>query len=296
MSRSSATDVTDPPAKPQIVTDRARLAAVLAKVRSDGQTIGLVPTMGALHEGHLSLVHRAVRECDFIVVTIFVNPTQFGPQEDFARYPRTLEADLEALARAQTDLVYAPAAEQIYRPGFSTFVDPPVVAQTLEGRCRPGHFRGVTTIVLKLFHLVPADVAYFGRKDYQQWRVIQTMAADLDVPIRVEACPTVREPDGLAMSSRNRYLTPAERQQAAAISGSLRHAAELAAQGERNAATIRQQMRDVLTRAGITRIDYVALADPLTLADVDEVHEDTVALVAAFVGGTRLIDNRQLKE
>ncbi|MCU0962630.1 MAG: pantoate--beta-alanine ligase [Pirellulaceae bacterium] len=293
MSRSAGTDA---PAKPLIVTDRDTLAAVLAKVRSDGQTIGLVPTMGALHDGHLSLVRRAVRECDFTVVTIFVNPTQFGPQEDFARYPRTLEADLQALAQAQADLVYAPTAEQIYRPGFSTFVDPPDVAQPLEGHCRPGHFRGVATIVLKLFHLVPAHVAYFGRKDYQQWRVIQAMAEDLDLPIRVEACPTVREPDGLAMSSRNRYLTPAERQQAVAVSRCLLHAAQLAAQGETRAAMMRQQMRDVLTRSGITRIDYVALVDPLTLTEVEEVHADTVALVAAFVGGTRLIDNRQLKE
>ncbi len=288
--------MTGQPAKPQIVTQRERLAAALASVRGRQQTIGLVPTMGALHAGHLSLVRRAVSACDFVVVTIFVNPTQFGPQEDFTRYPRTLEADLEALAEARADLVYAPSAEQIYRPGFSTFVDPPAVAQTLEGRCRPGHFRGVATIVLKLFHQAPADVAYFGRKDYQQWRVIQAMAEDLDLSIRVEACPTVREPDGLALSSRNRYLTPAERRQAVAIPDSLRRAAELAAAGERNATTIRQQMRDVLAGAGITRIDYVALVDPLSLAEVDPVHDDTVALVAAYVGGTRLIDNRQLKD
>lgn len=293
MSPSSAAGE---PVQPLIVSDRETLAAVLAKVRGDGQTVGLVPTMGALHEGHVSLVRRAVHDCDFTVVTIFVNPKQFGPQEDFARYPRTLAADLEALARAQADLVFAPTADQIYRPGFSTYVEPPEVARTLEGSCRPGHFRGVTTIVLKLFHLVPAHVAYFGRKDYQQWRVIQTMADDLDLPIRVEACPTLREPDGLAMSSRNRYLSPAERQQAGAIWRSLLHAAHLAAQGERNAAAIRQQMREVLARAGITRIDYVALVDPLMLAEVEDVRADTVALVAAYVGGTRLIDNRPLQD
>lgn len=292
----SASSARDEPAKPLIVTDRETLAAVLAQVRSDGRTVGLVPTMGALHDGHVSLVRRSVRDCDFTVVTIFVNPKQFGPQEDFARYPRTLEADLEALADAQADLVFAPTAEQIYRPGFSTFVEPPEVARTLEGNCRPGHFRGVTTVVLKLFHLVPADVAYFGRKDYQQWRVIQAMTEDLDLPIRVEACPTVREPDGLALSSRNRYLTAAERRQAVALWQCLLRAAELAAQGERDAETIRRQMRDVLTRAGLTRIDYVALVDPLTLVEVEEVSADTVALVAAYVGGTRLIDNRQVKE
>ncbi len=172
-------------------------------------TIGLVPTMGALHEGHLSLVRRSVAECDYTVATIFVNPTQFGPQEDFSRYPRTLEADLAALAAEGTDLVFVPSAEQIFPPGFSTFVEPPDVAKLWEGRCRPGHFRGVATVVLKLFHLVAADVAFFGQKDYQQSRVIQDMARDLDLRVHIEICPTIREQDGLAMSSRNRYLNPA---------------------------------------------------------------------------------------
>jgi pantoate--beta-alanine ligase len=162
MSQTSSSQRNAPP---RIVTDREDLAPVLGPVRRNGQTIGLVPTMGALHEGHLSLVRRSVAECDFTVVTIFVNPTQFGPHEDFARYPRTFEADLAGLAREQTDLVYAPTVDQIYRPGFSTYVEPPAVSLPLEGVCRPGHFRGVATIVLKLFHLIPADVAYFGQKD-----------------------------------------------------------------------------------------------------------------------------------
>ncbi len=184
------------------------------------------------------------------MVTIFVNPTQFGPSEDFARYPRTLEADLQMLGRERADIVFAPTVDQIYRPGFSTYVEPPDVAKPLEGRCRPGHFRGVATVVLKLFHLIPADVAFFGQKDYQQVRVIQTMAQDLDVPIRVEVCPTVREPDGLAMSSRNRYLSAAERQQSLALSRSLEHASQLARQ--RRAQCGDDSPRDVV-RPGIGR-------------------------------------------
>ena len=283
-------------ATPQVVTDRGTLSQVLRKARAAGQVIGLVPTMGALHEGHVSLVRRSVTQCDFTVVAVFVNPKQFGPDEDFARYPRTLAADLQLLGRERADIVFAPTVDQIYRPGFSTYVEPPDVAKPLEGRCRPGHFRGVATVVLKLFQLIPADVAFFGQKDYQQVRVIQTMAQDLDVPIRVEVCPTVREPDGLAMSSRNRYLTAAERQQSLALFRSLERASQLARRGERSAATIHQEMWSVLESAGITRIDYVALVDPVNLADVVAVQDSTMALVAAFVGGTRLIDNRQLGE
>ncbi len=291
MAQNASVDGT---VKPQVVADRDALRACLCAARAAGRTIGLVPTMGALHEGHLSLVRQSVSQCDFTAVTIFVNPTQFGPQEDFARYPRTMEADLQLLGREGADLVFAPTADTIYRPGFSTYVEPPEVAQPLEGRCRPGHFRGVATIVLKLFHLIPADVAFFGRKDYQQARVIQTMVDDLDIPIRIEVCPTVREPDGLAMSSRNQYLNAAQRRQALGLSQSLARAAQLARGGERRAAVLLSEMRSVLELAGITRIDYVALVDPLSLTDIDPVRDDTVALIAAFVGGTRLIDNRQL--
>ena len=293
MPRSASEGITR---MPQVAADRETLSQILRSARGQGRTIGLVPTMGALHEGHLSLVRRSVSQCDVTFVTIFVNPTQFGPREDFARYPRTWEADLTMLAREHADVVYAPTVDQIYGPGFSTYIEPPEVAQPLEGCCRPGHFRGVATVVLKLFHLIPADVAYFGQKDYQQSRVLQTMVRDLDVPIRVEVCPTVREPDGLAMSSRNRYLSAAERQQALAIFRSLEHAAQRTRQGARNAAAMRQEMRSILESAGISRIDYVALVDPGNLAEVDEVQEDTMALVAAFVGGTRLIDNRRLGE
>jgi pantoate--beta-alanine ligase len=235
-----------------------------------------------------------VRQCARTAVTVFVNPTQFGPHEDFSRYPHTLDADLAALESAQADLVFVPSIDEIYPPGFSVHVEPPDVAKPLEGICRPGHFRGVATVVLKLFHLVPADAAYFGQKDYQQCRVIQDMVRDLDLPIRIEVCPIVRESDGLAMSSRNRYLSPAERRQALALHHSLLHAADLVRQDCRDASRIIAEMRSVLVTAGIEQIDYVALADPRTLADVPRVDPGTMALVAAHVGTTRLIDNCQL--
>lgn len=278
-----------------LVTSRAELADRLAAVRREGKSIGLVPTMGALHEGHLSLVDASRRDCDFTVVTIFVNPTQFGPDEDFRRYPRTLEADLTLLAKRSADLIFAPPTDDIYRPGHGTRVAVGAVAEPWEGRIRPGHFDGVATIVLKLFHLVPADRAYFGQKDYQQTLVIRRMAADLDVPIEIKICPIVREADGLAMSSRNAYLSPAERVQAAALSRSLRLARQLVVEGVRDASAIQSRMASVLGEAGIDHIDYVALVDPDTLAELPEITGPTVALVAARVGTTRLIDNEILR-
>jgi pantoate--beta-alanine ligase len=263
----------------------------LAAARQDGQRIGLVPTMGALHAGHLSLVEAAGKECQRTVVTIFVNPTQFGPGEDFDRYPRTLEADLAALSGVGADLVFAPASGEIYPPGYASFVDVGPIAQRWEGQFRPGHFRGVATIVLKLFHLAPADYAYFGRKDYQQALVIRRMIADLNVPITLRICPIVREPDGLAMSSRNRYLSADERRRALAIYEGLRIAAELARAGERNANMIAARVQEHLTTAGGMRVDYVALADPETLEPVAELRGETLVAIAAWLGKTRLIDN-----
>jgi pantoate--beta-alanine ligase len=274
-----------------IVTEIAELRQIIAEVRGQGRTIGVVPTMGALHEGHLSLVRRSVRDTDFTIVTIFVNPAQFGPGEDFSRYPRTLDADVEKLGRESADLLFVPSTDQMYPPGFSTYVQPPAVATPLEGRCRAGFFRGVATVVLKLFHLIPADVAFFGQKDYQQSRVIQDMVRDLNLPIRIDVCPIIRESDGLAMSSRNQYLSEAERRQSLAIVRSLRRACELAQQGQRDATAMLGEMRSVLETAGISRIEYVALVHPQTLDDVRQVTDDTMALVAAYVGDTRLIDN-----
>ena len=214
---------------PKLVTTVAQLRDELGAVRRAGKKIGLVPTMGALHEGHLSLVRAARAECDYTVVSIYVNPSQFGPGEDFAKYPRTLEDDLALLAGCRTDLVFAPSNEEVYRPGHATWVEVGAVAEPLEGACRPGHFRGVATIVLKLLNMVQPDVAYFGQKDFQQALVIRRMVADLDVPVAIRVCPIVREADGLAMSSRNRYLSPAARQRALVLWKSLQLAGELVA-------------------------------------------------------------------
>jgi pantoate--beta-alanine ligase len=261
-----------------------------------GRRVGLVPTMGALHAGHLSLVEASNRECGFTVATIFVNPTQFAPHEDFARYPRTLEADLEQLAGVGADAVFAPASEEMYPPGFSTYIDPPEVARPWEGACRAGHFRGVTTVVLKLFQAAPADAAYFGHKDYQQSVVIRRMVQDLNVPIEIRVAPTVREPDGLAMSSRNVYLSPNERRKALALWQSLQFAERLFRDGERDAALIRRRMSETLQTGGVDRIDYATIVDPDTLAEVNRLQAPAIALIAAYVGKTRLIDNCRLHE
>ncbi|MFO7905069.1 MAG: pantoate--beta-alanine ligase [Planctomycetota bacterium] len=276
---------------PRVIRDPGSLREMVGKVRREGRTIGLIPTMGALHEGHLSLVRRGVSECDFTVVTIFVNPTQFGPREDFARYPRSLDTDLALLAKERANLVFAPEADTMYPEGFSTHVEPPSVAGPLEGEFRPGHFRGVVTIVLKLFHLIAADVAYFGQKDYQQARVIQDMARDLNVAVKINVCPIVREADGLALSSRNRYLNSRERARARSLYLALQRAVQLASRGQRVAQTIRDEMRAVLVAGGVTEIEYATLVDPRTLLPVDTVTVDTMALIAARVGATRLIDN-----
>jgi pantoate--beta-alanine ligase len=276
---------------PNVVTTVAQLRETLAAVRRAGKRIALVPTMGALHEGHLSLVRAAQAECDYTVVSIYVNPSQFGPGEDLATYPRTMQADLAALAGCRADLVFAPASEEVYRPGHATWVEVGGVAEPLEGACRPGHFRGVATIVLKLLGMVQPDAAYFGQKDCQQTRVIQRMAADLDLPVTIRVCPIVREPDGLAMSSRNRRLSPAARQRALVLWQSLLLARDLVARGERRAAAIAVQMREMIEIADDARIDYVALVDPDTLRPVETIAGPTLAALAVKIEDTRLIDN-----
>ena len=214
--------------RPRVLKTIAETQSAIAQLRAAGKRVGLVPTMGALHAGHLSLVQRAKAECEVVVATIFVNPTQFAPHEDFGKYPRTWEADLDLLASAACDFVFAPRPEEMFPSDFSTYVEPPAVAAPLEGVCRPGHFRGVATVVLKLFQIVPVAAAYFGQKDFQQALVIERLTADLNLPIQIVVCPIVREPDGLAMSSRNRYLSPQQREQALGLSRSLRAARELA--------------------------------------------------------------------
>lgn len=278
-------------AAPRVVAHPQELRAAVATARKQSRRIGLVPTMGALHAGHLSLVEAALADGLFTVVSVFVNPTQFGPQEDFARYPRDLPADLELLARRGADLVFTPTTETMYPPNHETSVQLTRVAKRWEGASRPGHFPGVATVVLKLFHLVAADVALFGHKDYQQTRVIKRMVQDLDLPIEIRVCPTVREVDGLALSSRNAYLTSDQRRQALALSQSLRCAAELVAAGESDAAILLKQMQAVFAAEPAVELDYLAIVDPETLEPLDLLQGPAVALVAARVGQTRLIDN-----
>ena len=278
---------------PELLSTADQLRARVAQARAAGRSIGLVPTMGALHAGHASLVDASQRECGLTVATIFVNPTQFGPNEDFSRYPRTLEGDLALLGRHGADCVFVPATEQIYPPGHETTVDVGSVARPLEGACRPGHFQGVATVVLKLFLLAQPDVAFFGRKDYQQSLVVRRLIADFDLPIQLRVCPTIREPDGLALSSRNRYLSADERQRALALSRSLALAARLVREGTLDVGQIERAMRAELAASELA-IEYVALADPETLAPVERIDRPAVALVAARLGKTRLIDNEPI--
>jgi pantoate--beta-alanine ligase len=280
--------------KMQVVTTVDEMRRAVRAAQSAGETVGFVPTMGALHEGHLSLVDASQAQCNRTVVSIFVNPTQFGPHEDQHRYPRTLEKDCELLASRGCWLVFAPSAAEVYPPGHETFVEVGPVAQSLEGEIRPGHFRGVATVVLKLFQMIPADRAFFGRKDYQQLLVIKKMVADFNLPIEVAACPTVREGDGLAMSSRNAYLNPSERQQAATLWKSLQLAESLQRAGETSVEVISQKMRECLAAAGIDRIDYIAFLAEGTVKPVSTISGRTVVALAARVGQARLIDNHTI--
>jgi pantoate--beta-alanine ligase len=253
-------------------------------------TVGLVPTMGYLHEGHLSLIRQARMECDQVAVSIFVNPTQFGPQEDLARYPRDLERDMK-LIEPYTDLLWTPTAEIMYPPGYQTWVEVEAVTRPLEGARRPGHFRGVTTVVAKLFNGVQPDRAYFGQKDAQQAAVIRQMVRDLNFPIEIVVCPIVREPDGLAMSSRNVYLDPQQRHAATILSRSLQQAKQAYDNGERDAGMLRQIMMAVLASEPLAQVQYVSCADYETLDELDRVERKALLSMAVFFGKTRLIDN-----
>ena len=256
--------------------------------------IGLVPTMGALHEGHLSLVRHARADDDTVVVSIFVNPTQFGPSEDYARYPRDPDRDLALLRDVGTDLVFMPPVEEIYPQGFDTYVEVGKLAQVLEGASRPGHFRGVATVVAKLFNIVQPHRAYFGQKDAQQLAVIRRLTRDLGLPVEVVGLPTVREPDGLAMSSRNAFLSPEERKAALVLYRSLEAAQELWRSGVRDASLIRQRMGELLAGEPLARVDYVSVADAETLEELETVDRSALVSLAVRVGATRLIDNVRL--
>ena len=256
-----------------------------------GKSVGFVPTMGYLHEGHLSLVRESKTRADVTVVSIFVNPTQFGPNEDLDKYPRDLAKDSAYLERAGVDVLYHPPAAEVYPPGYRTYVEVEGLQDRLCGRSRPGHFRGVATVVLKLFETVGPDLAFFGAKDAQQVLIIERMARDLDLGVEVVTCPLVREPDGLALSSRNAYLSPEERQAALALSIGLRWAERAVAAGERDPAKVVAGIRAVLEAEPLARIDYVEAVDPGTLEPVAEMRGPVLVAVAAFVGSTRLIDN-----
>jgi pantoate--beta-alanine ligase len=270
----------------------AKIEEVRALRWSDpGLSWGFVPTMGYLHEGHLGLARRAKGENDRAAVSIYVNPAQFGPQEDLANYPRSLERDLELLREVGVDLVFTPDDSLIYPPNFQTKVSVEGVSRPLEGSARPGHFDGVATVVAKLFNIVQPRRAYFGQKDAQQTVVLRRMVIDLNFPVEMVICPTVREPDGLAMSSRNSYLTPEQRTAATILYRALTAAQAAFAAGERSGDALRALMRDTVAAEPLARLDYVSAANPLTLAEWDRVEGDCLLSLAVFVGRTRLIDN-----
>lgn len=275
----------------EVVHDPAAMCDRVRRARAVGRRVGFVPTMGALHAGHASLVDRAAAECDDVAVSIFVNPTQFAPHEDFDRYPRTLAADCRLVEAHRATWVYAPDAAAVYPPGDATRVCVAGPAHGFEGAIRPGHFDGVATVVCKLLLAVPADAAYFGAKDWQQTRVVQRMVADLGLPVEIVVCSTVREPDGLAMSSRNAYLSATERAQAVGLSRALERAAGMWSAGAPLPA-IEQAMREVIADHGIA-VDYAAIVDADSLA-ATVAGQPAVALVAGRLGATRLIDNRTL--
>jgi pantoate--beta-alanine ligase len=265
---------------------------LVKNARQRGRTIGFVPTMGALHEGHISLIERSGKKGDFIVVSIFVNPTQFGLREDLAKYPRPLQEDLQICKDHGADVVFVPSVKEMYRRESLTWVNVDKVAEPLCGRFRSGHFRGVATVCAKLFNIVAPDAAYFGQKDAQQLAVIKRMVADLDFPLKVVACPTVRAADGLALSSRNQYLSPEQRKDATCIYHSLKAGRKMIKAGVTNPKTITARMRKILNAAGsLSSIDYVSIVDAETLQDVGRITGRVLIAVAARFGSTRLIDN-----
>jgi len=261
-----------------------------------GKKIGFVPTMGALHQGHLSLIRKAREECDRVVVSIFVNPTQFGPGEDFDRYPRDLESDVRLCEREGVDVVFAPSVEEMYPENFSTWVEVKGnLTETLEGAHRPGHFRGVTTVLTKLFNIVIPDCSYFGEKDYQQALVVKKLVDDLNIPVEIVLAPTIREIDGLACSSRNRYLSKEERRAARVLYQSLLRAKTEIQDGEDNPSCIISSMEDLILEEPLAKIDYIAIVDPVSLKPVKRIRGEVLVAVAVKIGKTRLIDNMRIK-
>ncbi len=278
----------------KLITDISEMRAASLSAKGAGKKIGLVPTMGYLHEGHLSLIRAARAGSELVVVSIFVNPTQFGPGEDFDRYPRDMERDKRMAEEAGADIIFHPSAGDMYPENFSTYVEETGLSKHLCGLARPTHFRGVTTVVLKLFNIVLPDVAYFGQKDAQQALIIKRMVRDLNLPVGIKVLPIIREQDGLAISSRNEYLSTEQRRQASVLYKSLMEAARLIGSGERKAHKVKQRIEETIESAEEARIDYLNIVNRDTLEDVEELRGNILIALAVFMGETRLIDNLEL--
>lgn len=278
----------------QVTGEIEAIRDIVASQRQQGCRIGCVPTMGALHPGHISLIEECSKHVDFVLVTIFVNPTQFGEGEDLGKYPRPLEDDLASCREAGVDCVYSPEISSLYPDGYDTWVEVGGMSTILEGECRPGHFRGVTTIVAKLFNIIQPDVACFGAKDYQQQSILRKMVRDLNMPIEMIICPTIREADGLAMSSRNQYLSTKHRQTALCLSQALQLAEERLTSGKTDVPAIEQEMLNHLNSYSDVRPEYAVIRDPDSLNELENPQPEMVALIATYVGQTRLIDNRRI--
>ena len=272
------------------------LRKMVASARHRKQTVGFVPTMGALHAGHTTLIDQSAQECGFVVVSIFVNPAQFGPNEDFNKYPRTLDVDLKLCKEHGVDVVFTPTREEVYPDGFQTHVEVEGVSDVFEGAIRPGHFRGVATVVLKLFNMVAPDAVYFGQKDAQQACIIRRLIGDLDLPIHMVVVPTVREPDGLALSSRNRYLDPTQRAAAVVLSKALFAAKSAFNAGERDGTKLGQLMTDTVAKVPDVKLDYAAIVDAERFTPLMQLSGPAIAIIAARLGSTRLIDNLPLEK
>ncbi len=266
------------------------------RAKSKGKSTGFVPTLGYLHQGHLSLIRKARRECDKVVVSIFVNPLQFGPKEDYECYPRDFSRDIELCQKEGVDVIFFPSPEEMYPQGYSTFIQiQGNLTRALEGKCRPEHFKGVTTVLLKLFHIVYPDLSFFGEKDYQQALIVKKMVEDLNLDTEIVLLPTVREEDGLALSSRNSYLTPEQRKAAPILYKSLIKAKEVIKEGEKDSGRIISLIKDLIAKEPLVKVDYVALVDPVTLGLVSQIKGDVLVVLAVKMGKVRLIDNMRIK-
>ncbi|WP_028841281.1 pantoate--beta-alanine ligase [Thermodesulfobacterium hveragerdense] len=279
----------------EVIKTIPEMKAKVKELKSRGYKIGFVPTMGYLHEGHLSLVRKAKSLADKVVVSIFVNPLQFGPKEDFREYPRDLERDLSLLEKEEVDVVFVPSAEEMYPSDYQTYVEVVNLTDKLCGAFRPGHFKGVTTVVLKLFNIIQPDIAVFGEKDYQQLLVIKQMVKDLNLDIEIVGSPTVREPDGLAMSSRNIYLSPKERESALSLNRALELAERLVKEGEKNPEKIKKTLFEFLRMHPYLIVQYIEIVDPETLDPIEVIEKPVVCAIAAYVGKARLIDNKLIE-